>query len=546
MLTGELWVAVKARTQEYYRDLDSMEKRTQSTSQRMTASMELYSRRARRALLFLGARFFGVMKVTADAEETVDKFFHVFKEQTNDATRWATQFSQSVGRSMTVVMDKMALFQDVFVPMGFARREARLMSQQMVELAYDVGSLKNIPVDVVAQKFMSGIVGMSRALFDLGINTSEFMVQQELERMGIDGTTRAITEKDKVLARINLIYRMTKDSHGDLIRTSGSLTNTTRAFMDMIRDLSIVFGKLFTPEIKNLIASLKAWAINMKQIISTHKEATVNIMKFIVGVLILTAILPKLIMLIKGLGILLVVAFSHPVIAATLLAVGAIGKLVHATIELNRAKRSTVQLQKEELDLLKDLKKGQKDLNDEQLMALRRKLALNTLRQKELKSDIYKRWGGEKAPLQYNPDTSKMTKEEKEDYDYFREKHGYHPTTGQKLKDTGDIEARKKANREVEKLQKEEAELRAQINVGLQKTAPELGGGGGATAESQGGQWMGIGEVWRGAVSAALKGKNTPEERTAKNTADMAKTAKESKVLLQEIANKQTATGLVF
>lgn len=533
MLAGELWIEVRAKTQKYYAELNKMRDKTAAASARMQASIETYSRRARRALLVAGAAFVGMMKITADAEESIAKFYAVFKEESGRAEQWAKNFAKSVKRSVTDVMDMMAGFQDLFVPLGFARDKARELSQQMIALTYDTASFKNLAVSDAYRKFTSGLVGMSRAVLDLGIDIREATLKQELLRMGFDGVTKKATEQDKVLARVKLMYRMSADAIGDLERTSGSLTNRFRAMVDAIKETSIVLGQIFIPLTSKMVTKLKEWVDALKPLIEANAEMTLKIIAYSAATVILISILDELLLLLKGIKFLLLALVAHPIVAGIIALTAAFGYLVHQLLTGNRLRKESIRLQKEEAATLADLRQKVKSLSDAEkermLFLLRRQLARITLRQKQLQSI---------APpeLITTGDT------------YGMGAGAFKKVGPAKF---GALTPAERMGPELKRLLDEAKKIRAEIQAIVGQPLKKMEQVSTATPEAKkkavGGTWMGIAEVWRGAVSAALKGRGGPEERTAKATSDTARYTKQSAEALIEIKNKPAGqAGMVF
>ena len=76
-----------------------------------------------------GAVFRSLIKAASDAEEIGSKFAVVFREQAAAADQFAKQLAKSVGRSRVEIRGFLSSMQDLFVPLGFARGDAREMSQ---------------------------------------------------------------------------------------------------------------------------------------------------------------------------------------------------------------------------------------------------------------------------------------------------------------------------------------------------------------------------------------------------------------------------------
>ncbi len=235
---------VVAQTRRMVRAFAKMGQRLKQIGTTMFARLTL-------PVVGLGALF---VKAASDAEEMTNMFDIVFKKQAADVKRWALSMEQGTGRSRFAMMQFAAEFQDLFVPMGFARKEGAELSKMLVQLGVDVGSLKNVSDPEIFIKFQSALVGEAEAVRRLGVDLSQAALDQELLNMGIKGGVKAATQQEKVLARIALLVRQTGDAHGDAARTSESFANQLKALGAQWQLLSIEMGRVFMPIARKIVA----------------------------------------------------------------------------------------------------------------------------------------------------------------------------------------------------------------------------------------------------------------------------------------------------
>lgn len=194
-----------------------------------------------------------LVMAASDANEIKNKFKEVFKEQTVAALQYVDETNKALGRSRIDLMEWASNFQDVFVPLGFAREEARLMSQQLVTLSIDVASFKNKLEPEVMRDFQSAIVGNHEAVRKYGLIITETTLNQALINMGIKKGTNAASEQQKVLARLNIILSNTADAQGDAARTADQFTNQLRRAEGGVKDMSAAAGALLIPTMSNVL-----------------------------------------------------------------------------------------------------------------------------------------------------------------------------------------------------------------------------------------------------------------------------------------------------
>jgi len=206
------------------------------------------------ALANVGPQLIGL---GSDAEEMMGKFNVVFGEFAEGTIASLDDLATEMGRSKFEMREFAASFQDSFVPMGFARGEAAKLSEQLVELTYDVASFNNTLESDTARDFQSAIIGNHETVRKYGIIISEVTLNQELLNMGITGGTKAATEQQKVTARLNMIMAGTSDAQGDAVRTGGSWANQLRAVKAAVTDLATGMGTKLLPVFTPLLSQIR-------------------------------------------------------------------------------------------------------------------------------------------------------------------------------------------------------------------------------------------------------------------------------------------------
>ena len=204
-----------------------------------------------------------LVRAGSAATEIQSKFDVVFGQSAPRARRELDLIAQSAGRSRIELEKSAAEIQDVLVPSGFDRSIAANLSTDLARLAVDVGSFNNRADADVLQRFTSAIVGNSEAVRVLGIDTKELAVQQEAYRLGIADTGLELTEQQKRLARISLLFSQSSDAIGDAERTADSYENTMRRVSGTVADLQADLGQGLAQSVADLINTGPAFAVGM-------------------------------------------------------------------------------------------------------------------------------------------------------------------------------------------------------------------------------------------------------------------------------------------
>lgn len=188
--------------------------------------------------------------VAAEAEESESKFAAVFKRDTKDMSAWSEKFAAAAGRSAFELRDQASTFGALFNAMKFGGKESANLSTHMVKLVEDLASFNNEAAPDVLIALRSGLLGNVEPVLKYGADVRVAAVNQELLNMGIKGGAKKATEQQKVLARLSIIMRATKDAQGDAIKTSGSWTNMMKGLHAAIKDVQILVGSRLIPALK--------------------------------------------------------------------------------------------------------------------------------------------------------------------------------------------------------------------------------------------------------------------------------------------------------
>jgi len=271
---GEMFYDVVANTGPAIRDLDKFKARAEAVGR----SMQSVGRKMTMGLTLpiLGIAAASV-KAASDAEEMESMFDAVFKKSSADVRKWAAVHGDAVNRSKYDLMEYAASLQDTFVPMGFARDKAAVLSKAMVELAVDVASFKNKLEPEVIRDFQSAIVGNHETVRKYGIVITQAALDQELLNMGFAEGARNASEEMKVQARLNLIMKGTTDAQGDAARTAESFANQMKGLKGDLKEVAIELGKVLIPELKNLIKDGKPVLEWLKELTPAQRAWMVKI-----------------------------------------------------------------------------------------------------------------------------------------------------------------------------------------------------------------------------------------------------------------------------
>lgn len=139
---------------------------------------------------------------------------------------------------------------------GQSGEQAGRFAMQMVRLADDMASFKDMSFAEAIDKISSGLAGESEPLRRVGILLSEQKVAQEAVRMGLAKTTQAVDDQAKVMARASLIQQGMAKGTGDHAKTLDSYNNQLKALEGSWSNLMTQLGEAAIPVFSKVVGWL--------------------------------------------------------------------------------------------------------------------------------------------------------------------------------------------------------------------------------------------------------------------------------------------------
>lgn len=191
-----------------------------------------------------------------DAQEAASAFDAVFEGNAASVRKWAAETAKAMGRSEFALQDQAAAFQGLFAAAAPTTDEAAKMATQFAGLAQDLASFYNVSESDALDKLRSGLSGQSEPMRRFNVFLNEGAVKAKALEMGLGGAKGALTDQAKIMARAQLILEATTKAQGDAVKTSGSLSNRSKALAGAWNDLAVKLGTVMLPLATRLVASL--------------------------------------------------------------------------------------------------------------------------------------------------------------------------------------------------------------------------------------------------------------------------------------------------
>lgn len=188
-----------------------------------------------------------MFRIGAAAEETESKVQALFGSQlAAELDGFLARFGRLAGLTRTEGRDMLANFGAVFQGAGMAADASAALAQQAVQLAGDFQSFHDVPIAETFAAIRSGSTGEAEPLKRFGIVLRAVEVDARALANTGKKTAKELTEQERVVARMELIFEKAGQAVGNLEDTQGSTANRTRTLTQFFRQLreSLAVGLL--------------------------------------------------------------------------------------------------------------------------------------------------------------------------------------------------------------------------------------------------------------------------------------------------------------
>lgn len=250
-----LMVKVGADTREFQAKMKNISGDLKKTGREMQKMGQSLTRGLTLPIVGAGAAAF---KFASDYEEAMNKVDVSFGNNADEVVKWSKTTLKQFGLAQGTALDMAALFGDMATGMGINTKEAAGMSTQLVGLAGDLASFKNIGIDQASTALKSIFTGETESLKNLGIVMTQTNLDAFALAEGFNKTTKEMTEAEKINLRLAFVMDRTKNSQGDFARTNDGAANQMRIFTESLKELAATFGNVLLPMITPIIQKVNA------------------------------------------------------------------------------------------------------------------------------------------------------------------------------------------------------------------------------------------------------------------------------------------------
>ena len=215
------------------------------------------------------------IKFASDFQESLNKVDVAFGKSSKSVKEFAKTSLKQFGIAEGSALDMAALFGDMATSMGISQNAAAGMSTQLVGLAGDLASFKNIDIEQATTALAGVFTGETESLKRLGIVMTEVNLKQFAMEKGLDGNIKKMTESEKVALRFQYILEKTANSQGDFARTGGGAANQMRIFQESLKQLAANFGQIILPAFTKILIKVNSFLEKISEMDPTLKKVIV-------------------------------------------------------------------------------------------------------------------------------------------------------------------------------------------------------------------------------------------------------------------------------
>ena len=190
----------------------------------------------------------------SNTAEAISKVGVVFGKNSKEIETWAAGATDNFGMSERGALTAVGTFGNLFDAFGLGEGETKKFSTSLTELAVDMASFNDMPVDDALNALRSGLSGETEPMKKFGSVLSETRLKTEALSLGlIKNTKEALDPAAKAQAAYSLIMKDTAKQQGDYDRTAGGTANTMRRVAAEMDNAKVAIGQGLLPVFNALL-----------------------------------------------------------------------------------------------------------------------------------------------------------------------------------------------------------------------------------------------------------------------------------------------------
>jgi hypothetical protein len=189
-----------------------------------------------------------LISAASNLEESISKINAVFGDGAKSIIAWSETTAKSLGISQRTALEAAGTYGNLFQAFGLGAPQAQEMSIRLVELAADMASFNNVPIDDSLLALRAGLSGETEPLKRFGVAINDAALRTKALEMGLISTTKGtLPQAIKTQAAYALILEQTALQQGDVARTSDGVAFKMKSFGAQVEDVKSQIGTALIP-----------------------------------------------------------------------------------------------------------------------------------------------------------------------------------------------------------------------------------------------------------------------------------------------------------
>ena len=202
----------------------------------------------------VGSIIGGFVNESTEYIENVNLFSVSMGEFAIEAAEYAELVRDKIGIDPSDWMRAQGVFMTMATGFGVTGERAKVMSQNLTQLGYDIASFYNYAdVNEAMKKLKSGLAGELEPLRAIGYDLSQAKLEATALALGIDKSVSSMTQAEKAQLRYYAIMTQVTEVQGDMARTLDDPANQLRVFRAEANLAGREIGNVFLPALNAIL-----------------------------------------------------------------------------------------------------------------------------------------------------------------------------------------------------------------------------------------------------------------------------------------------------
>ncbi len=190
--------------------------------------------------------------------ENLNLFTVSMGKYAKESLKYAETVQKALGIDMSEWIRNQGIFMQIATGFGVVDEKAQIMSKGLTQIAYDISSFFNLPIEEALLKVQSGISGELEPLRRLGYALDMATLQQVAYSEGITKNINKMTQAEKSQLRYIAILKQSGNVMGDMSRTILTPANSVRILKQQFTQLRRALGNVVSVVAVKIIPIIRA------------------------------------------------------------------------------------------------------------------------------------------------------------------------------------------------------------------------------------------------------------------------------------------------